>query len=284
LLDRAKPLNNRGRKGNLITTTPQHKTAQGQAFLLKLPLQGHPTTIKGVPRTFAPLLALILFSAPVMAGCIFGGGGKPSPSLARPNSIPTATPPASLPVPILLGQSQAAGLTTPIAGTASGGNTYTLQSGDTLLVVAGKLNIPPEQQAQWVADVLRLNNIPDPTLIKAGQVLNLTRLAATPRPTGTVAAATARPGASVTPVPTSRNATPQPTTPASATTAVPTQTSGGGGTYTVVSGDSPVAIAQKLGVPVAQQQAWANQLVSLNNTTATGLQVGQVLQLPPIPR
>ena len=34
------------------------------------------------------------------------------------------------------------------------------------------------------------------------------------------------------------------------------------------------------GVPVAQQQAWADQLLALNGISSTGLQVGQVLQLP----
>ena len=59
--------------------------------------------------------------------------------------------------------------------------------------------------------------------------------------------------------------------------------SGGGGTYTVVSGDFPLLIAQKVGVPPAQQSAWADQLVALNGINPSGLQVGQVLQLPPIP-
>jgi LysM repeat protein len=55
---------------------------------------------------------------------------------------------------------------------------------------------------------------------------------------------------------------------------------GGGGTYTVVSGDNPQLIGQKLCVPAGQLAAWAEQLLALNNKTATGLQVGEVLQLP----
>src|SRR5690349_5104493 len=96
------------------------------------------------------------------SGGIFGcGGGKPQASLNRPNSFPTATPPANLPVPILLGQSQVAGAT-PVAAGAAG--TYTLQSGDTLFSVAAKLGVPGDQQAQWVAEVLRLNGLADATL------------------------------------------------------------------------------------------------------------------------
>jgi LysM repeat protein len=223
------------------------------------------------------------------AGCIFGGGGgaKAPTNISRPNSIPTATPPASLPAPILLGASQAnaaGGSGTPAAGAAAA-NSYTIQPGDSLLVIAGKLNVPAEQQAQWIADVLRLNNIADATLLKAGQTLDLPKLAATPRPTGTVqSAGTSRPSGSATPAATSRP-TGSATAPPALVTSTPSTPSGGSGsTYTVQSGDSPVSIAAKLGVPVAQQQAWANQLLSLNNTSATGLQVGQVLQLPPIPR
>ncbi len=215
----------------------------------------------------------VLFLA---AGCIFGGGGKPQPAISRPGSIPTATPPANLPVPILLGQSQVTGAA-PVAG-AGAANTYTLQSGDTLFSVAAKLGVPGDQQGQWVAEVLRLNGLADATLLKSGQELTLPKLQATPRPTGTVqatvAARTPTPPAPATstsrPTAAATQAPPTPTPPAAAT----------GGTYTVVAGDSPVSIASKLGVPVPQQQAWADQLLSLNGISASGLQVGQVLQLP----
>jgi LysM repeat protein len=52
-------------------------------------------------------------------------------------------------------------------------------------------------------------------------------------------------------------------------------------TYTVVSGDTPNGIAEKLNVMPAQRDAWVQQLLAMNNTTASGLQVGQVLRLPP---
>jgi hypothetical protein len=49
----------------------------------------------------------------------------------------------------------------------------------------------------------------------------------------------------------------------------------------VESGDTPNAIANKLNVPSASADAWVSQLLSMNNTTASGLQIGQVLKLPP---
>jgi hypothetical protein len=51
-------------------------------------------------------------------------------------------------------------------------------------------------------------------------------------------------------------------------------------TYTVVSGDNPTAIAAKLNIPSGARDAWVQQLLSLNGTSANALRVGQVLKLP----
>jgi len=104
----------------------------------------------------------------------------------------------------------------------------------------------------------------------------------TPRPGTTTTAGTTPTRASGTPaVRTTPAATPRPgTTPTTGST----PSTGGGNTYTVVANDSPNGIAAKLGVPAAQQQAWVIQMLQLNNTTAQTLQIGQVLNLPPIPR
>jgi hypothetical protein len=48
----------------------------------------------------------------------------------------------------------------------------------------------------------------------------------------------------------------------------------------VVSGDNPSIIGGKHCVPDSQLAAWADSLLTLNNKTASGLQVGDVLQLP----
>jgi hypothetical protein len=68
---------------------------------------------------------------------------------------------------------------------------------------------------------------------------------------------------------------------APAATRPPAPTPGPLLSYTVESGDTPNAIANKLNVPSATADAWVAQLLSLNNTTASGLQIGQVLKLPP---
>src|SRR5438132_1321817 len=108
----------------------------------------------------AAALVLALSLVALASGC-FGGGSKTSPLAA--------------------GAAPATG--------AAAGNTYVLQSGDTLFSVAIKLGVPQEQQAQWVAEVLRLNGIADATLLKSGVELTLPKPQATPRPTGTTQAA-----------------------------------------------------------------------------------------------
>jgi hypothetical protein len=79
-------------------------------------------------------------------------------------------------------------------------------------------------------------------------------------------------------------ATPAAPGPGSAATRPPAAqlpTPGPLATYTVESGDTPNAIANKLNVPSASADAWVQQMLSMNNTTASGLQIGQVLKLPP---
>ncbi|MPZ49813.1 MAG: LysM peptidoglycan-binding domain-containing protein [Dehalococcoidia bacterium] len=224
------------------------------------------------------VLLVVLFQ-----GKLFGGGDNDPPgSVGRRGSIPTATPPANPPEPILLGEIRASGAGTTSAA-AGGEGTYVVKSGDTLAGIAISLNVSAGQQAAWLAEVLRLNGIADARLLNVGDALRLPRLPTAtpgPRPSATPATAatptrTAVPQAQATapaaPTQAASTATPRPTT-------VPV--AGGGGAYTVVSGDFPLAIAEKLGVPAAQQEAWAQQLLALNNTTASALQVGQVLQLP----
>jgi LysM repeat protein len=218
-------------------------------------------------------LAFVLLAV-LLQGCLFGGGGDSrTTSFARPGSIPTATPPASLPEPILLGESQSNAPRTTTGQTAP--SSYVVKSGDTLGAIAAAQGIAPDQQAAWVTEVLRLNGMDDARLLRAGQELQLPRVP-TPNPR-TPAAGTPASGAT---------GTPSRTTTAGGATPTPTprpSTSGGPGTYTVVSGDYPLAIASKLGIPAAQQTAWVNELLTLNNLNPSSLAVGQVLRLPPTP-
>ena len=227
-------------------------------------------------------LVLVLLAV-LLQGSILGGDGGRAVSVARPSSIPTATPPANLPEPILLGETQ--GTQNRNTNTGGGANVYVVKSGDTLGAIASGQGVSADQQAAWVAEVLRLNGIEDARLLKAGQELTLPRIptqpastqtTGTPRPAGTPGAATAtRPPGTQIGAPTAP--------PATNTTPRPTTTTGGvsGNIYTVQANDFPLLIAQKVGIPENQQLEWAQRLLSLNGVEASGLRVGQVLQLPP---
>jgi LysM repeat protein len=89
-----------------------------------------------------------------------------------------------------------------------------------------------------------------------------------PATTGTQPAATgAQPEASAT------------TAPASTAEAAPTAFTQE--RYTVVAGDTPDGIAEKVGVPEASRDSWIEEMLALNGVTATTLQIGQELILPP---
>lgn len=94
--------------------------------------------------------------------------------------------------------------------------------------------------------------------------------AATPTPVRTTTTGTTGAGAS----PPASTPVLSPTTPAP-----PTVISG---TYVVEAGDSAALIAQKMGVPLEEQAAWAEELLALNGAEAETLQIGQELVLPPV--
>src|SRR5688572_17222767 len=174
----------------------------------------------------------LLLGVLLLGGCVFGGGdgADDPPSVARPNSIPTATPPANLPEPILLGQAS------PPPSTTTGGGTggpapgiYVVQSGDTLFAIAASLGITREAVQPWTAEVLRLNQLSDSASLRVGQELILpASRSPTPAPGTPTPVRTPTPG---TPVPTATRA------PSTGATPAATSTSGGASsrTYTVVS-------------------------------------------------
>src|SRR5688572_14921462 len=178
-------------------------------------------------------LAAVVLLAVLLQACLLGGdGGSSIGSIGRLGSVVTATPPATLPTPLLLGQSQGGNATASGTTTASGGGAYTVKSGDTLGSIATALGIPPELQAAWIADVLRLNGITDPRLIGAGQELNLPRTPVV-TVTGTARATDTAQATGTTSSAATATRTP---TPGATTAAAPTATrpATGGGTYTVV--------------------------------------------------
>jgi hypothetical protein len=90
---------------------------------------------------------------------------------------------------------------------------------------------------------------------------------------------------SATPVPPSPGASTPTLPPATSATSVSAQATvaapiSNAATYVVVAGDNPSLIAQKLGIPAEQREAWTQQVLALNGVSAAGLQVGQILRLP----
>lgn len=138
------------------------------------------------------------------------------------------------------------------ANIASADNSYTVQDGDTLLAIAGKLGVPTNQMLDWAASTVTLNGLADADSIKPGQVLKL---------------------------PSSTSASGAPSQAASSADTVSKTTTTG--SYTVVDGDTLLGIAAKSGVAADQQLAWVAKVLTLNGMTSPDqLSVGQVIKLP----
>jgi LysM repeat protein len=135
---------------------------------------------------------------------------------------------------------------------------YEVVAGDTLLGIAEKQGVAAADQQDWVASVLKLNDLAAPELLTVGEKLTLPAVS---RPTQAPVPAPA-------PVPT------EPPPPAASATLI-------GATTVVQSGDTLAAIAERLGVSDAQRAGWISSVVALNGLPdADSLQVGKVLSLP----
>lgn len=177
-----------------------------------------------------PLVFLALGSL-VLAACGGGESGTPDAS-----GVPTATPPAQMPEPIIIGEA--------LPGAEP--ETYVVESGDTLFAIADKLGVDPDE-------IIRLNDLADPSSLEVGQVLQ-------------IPGAPAVPGEPA-PLPGEQPSEEPPALPAEPT---------GEDTYTVQSGDNASAIAAACGFTL-------DELAAANGTTIEGLrelEVGQVLALP----
>jgi LysM repeat protein len=207
-----------------------------------------------------PLIA-VCFAASALVAC---GGGSSQSGPPDSSKIPTATLPAQLPEPKLL-----SGAVIQPGGSA----TYTIKNDDTLASIATRLGISLE-------DLLDANPGIDPSTLRVGQTIRLpenTDPAATPEPEPTAAP---EPTEDVAPATLAPEPTEAPPTepPAPVETPAPEATptaSTLGQTYVVQSGDIPVTIAEKFGITVEELLA-ANPGID-----PTGLQVGQVLIIPP---
>ena len=205
-------------------------------------------TVNRVAATCAVLAFVVSVTA-----CSGGGGGRGSaPDLKR---IPTATLPAPLPEPTVLGAA---------AAVTGGAKTYVVRDGDSLSVIAERLGVSVQALRDANPDIASTGLI-------AGQRIRVPR---------DVPPASEAPTPAATDVPPTAAATEAPPTSAPAPTATvgtPAETAtapAGGRTYVVQAGDIPVTIAEKFGITVEAL------LVANPGIDPRGLQVGQVLNIP----
>jgi len=154
-------------------------------------------------------MALVAALALGLAAC---GGSGDRVDLSK---VPTATLPAELPEPIIVGA--------PVPG--GGGRTYTIQADDTLSAVAEQFDVSVEA-------LMEANEIEDPTRLEVGQVLVIPGAAPSgpfPTPVSPEATPTLRPGG-LTPGPEES-------------------------TYVVQSGDNASAIAERFGITLEELAA-----------------------------
>ena len=200
---------------------------------------------------FAGAAAVI---ALVMTGC-FGGGGDdeestettaaptttvaPAVSVVMPVLPPVAPPaPTAAPPPA---PTTAVPVPTPTAAApASSSLTYTIQAGDTLAAIADRFNVS-------VDDIVSANSIETPDVISIGQQLT---------------------------IPTGGGATGSSTGSGSDSSTAGATGSTSGSTYTVASGDTLAAIANRFNVDL-------DDLIAANNIENQDvISVGQVLTIP----
>ncbi|MBF6600295.1 MAG: LysM peptidoglycan-binding domain-containing protein [Dehalococcoidia bacterium] len=198
-------------------------------------------------RRHVCVLVACLAAPLLLAAC---GGG--SPNKAQDASVPTATLPATLPAPLLLGNGVAQ---------SSGAATYIIKSGDTLAAIATRFGVS-------LTDLRAANPGINPGALTVGATVKLPGgTPQTPVATGTPPPP---PPATYTPVPVAAADTPTPQPPPPTSTSAPAT----GRTYTVQAGDIPETIAQKFGVTVAALLA-ANPGLNPRN-----MQVGDVINIP----
>lgn len=200
------------------------------------------------------LAGVAVVFALVMTGCFGGGGGNddessettvattttaPTVSVVTPVVPPVAPPaPTAAPVPA---PTIAAPVPVPTtAAPASSSLTYTIQSGDTLAAIADRFNVS-------VDDIVSANSIDNPDVISVGQQLT---------------------------IPTGGGATGGATGGDSGSSTAGAAGSASGSTYTVASGDTLAAIANRFNVDL-------DALIEANNIENQDvISVGQQLTIP----
>jgi LysM repeat protein len=136
------------------------------------------------------------------------------------------------------------GATATQGGNSTEGSSYTIQAGDTMLGIAAKHGIRANNQEDWMAAVVKLNDLDGPDSVTTGDTLTLP---------GSSTASSAEANAAT--VPSSE--------------------------YIVKSGDTLWDIAASLNVPLPRRSGWIADVVSLNYLDGSDeLTLGQVLKLP----
>jgi LysM repeat protein len=199
------------------------------------------------PRRLSAL-ALIAAIPIALAAC---GGGSAEDDTIDLDAVPTATLPAELPEPLIVG----GGAVLP-----GGGATYTIQSGDTFSSIAAQFDTTVEQ-------LIAANPGVDPRGLVSGDTIRLPEPAdGQPPPPPPADEPTTAPEPTDEPEPTNTPEPPPTNTPSPL-----------GQSYTIQPGDIPVDIATRFGITVEALLA-ANPGMDSGN-----LQVGQVIVIPPAP-
>jgi LysM repeat protein len=167
------------------------------------------------PRQPLPV-CLAAAAALIALAVACGGGGSSQGGPSVEGAIPTATAPAELPDPIIVGSSEQ----------EIEGETYTVQDGDTLSSIAAQYGITSDE-------LMAANGITDPTSLFIGQVLRI------PGQAPSVLGETEPAATPVEPVPT------EPPPPAEPE----------GQVYIVQEGDIPETIAAQYGITADQLMA-----------------------------
>ena len=213
-----------------------------------------PARLEVLVRSAPWLLTVLLLMLGVGVLSIACGGGEDGPAVLDVNEIVTATPPETLPEPLIVGEQLP----------EVEGSIYIVRAGDTLFSIAGQFGTTEEA-------IVEANDIADARRLEVGQELLIPGTVQE----GVVLGATSEPSPTAEPI-----ATAEPSaTSAPIDTPVPSPTldpSGDNCIYTVESGDIAIRIAERHGIEL-------EELAALNNTTVDdlrSLQIGDELVVP----
>lgn len=195
------------------------------------------------------LILTLLAAALLSFAC--GGGGDDDVAPTDLDTIPTATPPETLPDPLIVAQGEV-----PVSGT-----TYTVQEGDTLIGIA-------EQFGTTVEALVEANDLGDTTGLEVGQELTIPGVVDDNSVLGEAEEPTDEPDETDPAEPT---AEPAPIDTPVPVEEVPSDTCAG---HVVAEGEFPDNIAPQYGLTVEELMA-ANPSID-----PTALQIGDCLTIP----